>query len=72
MLATKFYFEIEDKKIDLGTGIVQIIFATWCWEASIWQLCEGFTNRRFSCTPCACEILLPYAENETYFIRLYN
>jgi hypothetical protein len=28
ILATKFYFEIEDKKVDLGTGIVQIIFAT--------------------------------------------
>jgi hypothetical protein len=30
ILATKCYFEIEDKKIDLGIGIVQIIFATWC------------------------------------------
>jgi len=57
----------------LCTGIiVQIIFATQHPQTSMWWLCEGFTNRRFSYTPSTCEILLPHAKNEKSFIGLSN
>ncbi len=71
-----FYFSTVRKwrgrELTVGISAMQIIFATWHWQHSVWQQGDSFTNRRFSVTSCTCEILLPHSHNEMCTHSLFS
>lgn len=71
-----FYFSTVRKwrgrELTVGISAMQIIFATWHWQNSVWQQGDSFTNRRFFVTSCTCEILLPHSHNEMCTPSLFS